>query len=96
LSYSPAPERAPQSFNRGPCITDLQRRVGDLTRKLEEAREQQTATADVLKMISGSAFELSPVLQTVVSAAVRLCRADQATLPQDERALPADGEVVPS
>ena len=65
-------------------ITDLQRQVGNLTRKLEEAREQQTATADVLKMISGSAFELSPVLQTVVSAAVRLCRADQATIYREE------------
>jgi two-component system, NtrC family, sensor kinase len=67
-----------------PSITDLQRQVGNLTRKLEEAREQQTATADVLKMISGSAFELSPVLQTVVSAAVRLCRADQATIYREE------------
>ncbi len=65
-------------------IADLQRQVGNLTRKLEEAREQQTATADVLKMISGSAFELSPVLQTVVSAAVRLCRADQATIYREE------------
>jgi len=65
-------------------ITDLQRQVGNLTRKLEEAREQQTATADVLKMISGSAFELSPVLQTMVSAAVRLCRADQATIYREE------------
>jgi two-component system, NtrC family, sensor kinase len=65
-------------------ITDLQRQVANLTRKLEEAGEQQAATADVLKLISGSAFELSQVLQTVVSAAVRLCRADSATIYRNE------------
>jgi class 3 adenylate cyclase/putative methionine-R-sulfoxide reductase with GAF domain len=65
-------------------IADLQRQVGNLTRKLEEAGEQQAATADVLKLISGSAFELSRVLQTVVSAAVRLCRADSATIYRNE------------
>jgi two-component system, NtrC family, sensor kinase len=65
-------------------ITDLQKQVGMLTRELKEAREQQTATADVVKVISGSAFELGPVLQTVVDAAVRLCRADQATIYREE------------
>jgi signal transduction histidine kinase len=65
-------------------ITDLRRQVGNLTRKLEEAGEQQAATADVLKLISGSAFELNRVLQTVVSAAVRLCRADSATIYRNE------------
>jgi two-component system, NtrC family, sensor kinase len=67
-----------------PTITDLQKQVGMLTRELKEAREQQTATADVVKVISGSAFELGPVLQTVVDAAVRLCRADQATIYREE------------
>ena len=65
-------------------ITDLEKQVGLLTRELKEAREQQTATADVLKVMSGSAFELGPVLQTVVDAAVRLCRADHATIYREE------------
>src|SRR6478672_8699855 len=60
----------------GPSPLGVHERLDLLTHELREASEQQSATAEVLRVISNSAGELDPVFEAMLANAVRICQAN--------------------
>ena len=75
LRRAPKPKRG-----SAPSVDDLHAQVRSLTRQLTEAQERETATSEVLKVISNSPGKLEPVFQAMLANAVRPCAAKFGTL----------------
>jgi DNA-binding transcriptional LysR family regulator len=71
-----------------PSAEELQGQLDEALRELYEAREQQTATAEILQVISSSPTDAQPVFETIVKSAARLCRSVLSAVYR------SDGELV--
>jgi two-component system, NtrC family, sensor kinase len=72
--------KGPKTLIARETTADLRAQLNLRTRERDGALEQQAATADVLKIISRSAFDLQSVLDALLASACRLCKANIGTI----------------
>src|SRR5262249_30075514 len=65
-------------------IAELERQLAERTRERDEALAQQTATAEILRVMSQSPADYQPVLDTIAESAARLCASPEAVIHQRE------------
>ena len=70
-----APSKNKKASRTKSSITDLKDQIERQARELEQARQQQAASSEVLQIISASAGAIEPVFEAIVKSAVDLCQA---------------------